>query len=190
MKCSHSTAELPRQAFTLVELLGALLIIIVLVGLVITLSGYASKRARESTTRAELAALEAALHAYKMDWGHFPITPTNRYPYQFADPQVGNRLANSAVLYRALAGISGGKQYYAFDPGRLTSVNLSNYISGWNQIVTYYRCPYGSAYNYYCRQPPRSDQINVASFDLWSSGPDQRSDIIPSREDDVTNWRK
>jgi len=61
-----------RRGFTLVELLVVIVIIGILAGLVVGLSGTASRKMRESRTRAELAAIETAIEAYKAKFGHYP----------------------------------------------------------------------------------------------------------------------
>ena len=61
-----------RRGFTLVELLVVIVIIGILASLVVGLSGTASRKMRESRTRAELVAIETAIGAYKSKFGHYP----------------------------------------------------------------------------------------------------------------------
>ena len=61
-----------RRGFTLGELLVVIVIIGILAGLVVGLSGTASYKMRESRTRAELVAIETAIEAYKAKFGHYP----------------------------------------------------------------------------------------------------------------------
>ncbi len=61
-----------RRGFTLVELLVVIVIIGILASLVVGLSGTASRKMRESRTRAELVAIETAIEAYKSKFGHYP----------------------------------------------------------------------------------------------------------------------
>ena len=58
--------------FTLVELLVVIVIIGILASLVVGLSGTASRKMRESRTRAELEGIGTAIESYKSNFGHYP----------------------------------------------------------------------------------------------------------------------
>src|SRR4051794_20927715 len=78
-------------AFTILELLIVITIIIILAGLTIATMGYAQSKARRSRAEAEIAAISAALENYKADNGVYPA----------ASPS--GSVANHA-LYQALTG--------------------------------------------------------------------------------------
>jgi prepilin-type N-terminal cleavage/methylation domain-containing protein len=59
-------------AFTLIELLIVISIIVVLAGLVLATSGYVTTKGRRSRAEAEIAAISAALESYKADNGIYP----------------------------------------------------------------------------------------------------------------------
>ena len=61
-----------RRGFTLIELLVVIVIIGILASLVVGLSGTASRKMRESRTRAELAGIGTAIESYKAKFGHYP----------------------------------------------------------------------------------------------------------------------
>src|SRR5438552_5275698 len=65
------------NAFTLVELLVVLVIIMILTGMVLAAAGYVSKKGAHSRAEAEMTALAAALEAYKGDNGNYPRDPIN-----------------------------------------------------------------------------------------------------------------
>ena len=69
-------ASSPRRhfvdAFTVIELLIVMSVIIVLAGLVLGTSGYVQKKGQRSRAEAEIAALSAALESYKADNGIYP----------------------------------------------------------------------------------------------------------------------
>jgi len=103
-----------RRGFTLVELLVVIVIIGILASLVVGLSGTASRKMRESRTRAELVAIETAIGAYKSKFGHYPpdnpkdpalnslyyeltgclYSPTRK---TFRDPKVGTVMKVQAI---------------------------------------------------------------------------------------------
>src|SRR4051794_29924522 len=59
-------------AFTLIELLIAIAIIIALSGMIMATAGYVQKKGYRSRTEAEIAAISAALENYKADNGVYP----------------------------------------------------------------------------------------------------------------------
>ncbi len=61
-----------RRAFTVIELLIVMSIIIVLAGLILATSGYVQKKGARSRAEAEIAAMSAALESYKADNGIYP----------------------------------------------------------------------------------------------------------------------
>jgi len=69
---ARSTRQTRAVAFTLIELLVVIAIIGVLAALVVGLSGYASKKMRESRIRTELNQLVTAIESYHAKFGHYP----------------------------------------------------------------------------------------------------------------------
>src|SRR5919197_1168731 len=62
----------PPRAFTLIELILVIGIIIVLAGLVLSTAGYARKKAALARAETEIAAMSAAIENYKADNGVYP----------------------------------------------------------------------------------------------------------------------
>ena len=103
-----------KDGFTLIELLVVIAIIAILAALVVGLSGTAGRKMTESRVKAELAAIETAIEAYKNKFGHYPPdnpdTPTlNALYYEltgvlysstrgtFKDPMSGNVMAPKLI---------------------------------------------------------------------------------------------
>ncbi|HMP00799.1 MAG TPA: type II secretion system protein GspG [Kiritimatiellia bacterium] len=61
-----------RSAFTLVELLVAIAIIAILMGLVVGISGVANRKSTEAKARSELQTISAALEEYRLVYGSYP----------------------------------------------------------------------------------------------------------------------
>jgi general secretion pathway protein G len=121
-KFSASTVRIERRAFTLLELLGVIVIIGILVGMIVGISHWAQLKSAITRTRAEIAAMEAALVAYHADHGQFPT---------------GDGSTNSsAVVHQALAG--GARVYYQFRPNQLRLTGTTTNILD----------PFGVAYRY------------------------------------------
>src|SRR5262245_24047138 len=62
------------SAFTLIELMAVVIVILLLALISFGVSGYVQRRMAISTVKTQIAALEAALEAYKSDWGYYPAT--------------------------------------------------------------------------------------------------------------------
>ena len=62
----------PTSAFTLLEMLVVLAIIVILAGMVLSVGGYAQKKSALSRAAGELAMLSSACENYKSDNGNYP----------------------------------------------------------------------------------------------------------------------
>ena len=72
----HSSFRAAR-AFTIIELLVVMTIILVLAGLILATSGYVQNKGKRSRAEAEIAAISAALENYKADNGIYPSDTAN-----------------------------------------------------------------------------------------------------------------
>src|SRR3954467_5270992 len=89
-------------AFTLIELLIVMAIIIVLAGLILATSSYVSKKGQRSRAEAEIAAISAALENYKADNGVYPnAADTNALlPNKMGDSTASEYQKASLALYK------------------------------------------------------------------------------------------
>lgn len=111
----------PRRAdaFTIIELLVVVAIIAILAALTLSTLGYVNKKGAESRARSQVAALSAAIEAFKLDTGSYPST--------------------AASLYTNLCPTNAGaKVYFEPTPG----------IRGTNGSTVQFTDPWGTAYNY------------------------------------------
>ena len=176
-----------RAAFTLIELLAVITIIVILAGLVVTGMGFVNERQAKEKARVQIALISKALEEYKLDTGNYPAT---------ADAATG--VGQSAELFKALyfdsdgdgAGNTDQKVYIAeFDP----VTNKQGWTSGTASVTTKIIDPWGNEYRY--RSAFAASAANAApapnpstqnpDFDLWSSGKDGRS--TPATATDKTN---
>jgi general secretion pathway protein G len=170
------------RAFTVIELLVVISIIIILAGLILSTVGYVQKRGARSRAEAEIAAMSAALESYKADNGIYPRDATTT---DTLDPAATINSANyasaSLYLYKQLSGdasanrqpAAGAKTYFAFKPNQLSPTDQT-------QSVTSIRDPFGNSYGYSTAKAanPSGTIGNNPTFDLWStagvtSGADQ-----------------
>lgn len=184
-------------AFTVVELLIVIAIILVLAGLILGTSGYVQKKGARSRAEAEIAAMSAALESYKADNGVYPssaatddLNPTviDSSTYEPA----------SFVLYAQLSGdndgdgsVAGAKSYMPFKPAMMNRRNMSADVSSGNR-VTAIRDPFGFPYGYSTAKasaPAGSVGYNP-TFDLWSTNGRKEDAETPEqyRRRWIKNW--
>lgn len=63
-----------HSAFTLIELMVVVMIIAILAALTLSTMGYVNKKGADSRARSEVAALSAAIDAYKLERGAYPAS--------------------------------------------------------------------------------------------------------------------
>src|ERR1043165_6366561 len=73
-RITNHESRISSPAFTLVELLAVMAIILLLAGMIIGIGSYMSRKSLESKARSQLHQLNLALELYKNDWGAFPVT--------------------------------------------------------------------------------------------------------------------
>jgi general secretion pathway protein G len=172
------------RSFTLVELMVVVAVIAILAGLVLGGAGAVRQRAARGQAKAEIAAIEAGLSRYQMDFGGYPVaagisTSGNVYGASpTANAYVGSGQAGQ-ILFTNLWGAatyatpSGGKQYLSVKP---SMVNTSG--------VNYFIDPWGYAYGYYWSGS--SSLYGGAVPDVWSTG--GQSGTQTNRAKWITSW--
>jgi type II secretory pathway pseudopilin PulG len=160
-------------AFTVLELLVVITIIVILAGLILATTGYVQKKGARSRAESEIAALSAALESYKADNGIYPRDTTNNTTDNLDARASGNPTsyqAASLFLYNSLFGAtngsrtpaSGARSYFTFKPNMLSPVDQS-------QSVQYIRDPFGNSYGYSTANQANSSKGYNPTYDLWST---------------------
>ena len=160
------------NAFTLIELIVVVGLIIVLAGLVLSTVGYARKKGARARAETEIAAMSAACENYKADEGVYPAnSDTNALNARTSvDPSAYQ--AASLYLYNALFGATAGsrtpntgaRSYFVFKPNMLFPADQT-------QTVQYIQDPFGNSYGYSTIQAATQDTTKGynPTFDLWST---------------------
>ena len=161
-----------NAAFTLIELIVVIAIIIVLAGLILSTVGYVQKKGARSRAETEIAAMSAACESYKADNGIYPRDATTS---DVLDARISGNPTNyqsaSLYLYKQLSGtnadrtpIAGAKSYFAFKPNQLSP-------SDQTLPVEFIRDPFGNSYGYSTIQAATGDSTKGynPTFDLWST---------------------
>src|SRR5207244_5262094 len=173
-------------AFTIIELLVVISIIIILAGLILSTVGYVQKKGARSRAEAEIAAISAALESYKADNGIYPRDATKTDQVDPAASPIP--ITATQFLYEQLSGnsatnlqpISGAKSYFAFKPQMLFGTKDSN---GNLTSVSYIRDPFGNSYGYSTLKASGGTGGYNPTFDLWSIADD-------SSGTNQTRWNK
>ena len=193
--CSRDRCGRRYNAFTLIELIVVVGIIIVLAGLVLSTAGYARKKGQRARAETEIAALAAASENYKADNGIYPrdantdalaaVTdqtystknPPDPVPTSYnSNPVTGVAAYKTAsfTLYAQLSGnLNGdrsnvtGRVYFQFKPNML-------YPQGGVGTVVAIVDPFGNCYGYSTAKANYNDNggLNYGfnpTFDLWST---------------------
>ena len=155
------------SAFTIIEVIVAIGLVLVLAGLVLAVSGYTHEKGARSRAEVEIAGISAALENYKADSGIY-ITAT-----ALDAKTIGNNLSSypaaSLALYENLTGDfdhdrsadSGKPSYISFKP---------NQLSPSSGPVTCIKDPFGNSYGYSTANAADASKGYNPTFDLWSTG--------------------
>ena len=198
----------PRyNAFTLIELILVVGIIMVLAGLVLTTVGYARKKGARARAETEIAAMSAACENYKADNGIYPRSSTtdtftavtNRVPPDpqptSYDPTVTPYSLTSSYLYGQLSGNPSGdrttytqQRYFQFKANMLSP-------PGGTGTVTAIRDPFGNSYGYstaqayYIDNPAANPNYGFnPTFDLWSTAGTSNAADAAYEQAWIKNW--
>jgi|SRR5882724_8082449 len=158
------------NAFTVIELIVVVGVIIILTGLVLSTVGYARKKGARARAETEIAAISAACESYKADNGVYPnnsIT-SNLDPKANGDPSTTAYGFASFYLYTQLSGDTSGnrsptgKSYMEFRPKMLLP-------PGGSGTVTAISDPFGYSYGYSTANQADPTKGYNPTFDLWST---------------------
>src|SRR5437867_8831451 len=171
------------NAFTLIELIVVVGVILILTGLVLSTAGYARKKGARARAETEIAAIAAACESYKADNGVYPRdNATNQYTdildarQNFDATQTVYQNA-SRYLYDALFGATSGsrtpntgaRSYFVFKPNMLNPADQA-------QNVLFIQDPFGNSYGYSTAYQAWVEGGSSGpqkgynpTFDLWST---------------------
>jgi general secretion pathway protein G len=201
-----TTQRKGKAAFTLIELMAVITIIVILAGLVVGGLGFVSERQAKEKAKVQMALLSKALEEYKLDMGTYPATVNKTS----TSGKAGT--ATSSLLYNALffEGYEFSQNPNRADstPPKATKIYLSDLDplstkQGWvitkttgvptiGQIIT---DPWGNEYCYRTALDKDGKPLTGTQnpdFDLWSMGKDGASNLAtPSdakNRDDLRNF--
>lgn len=181
--------------FSLIEIMAAMTIIMILLGIVVGGGAVANNFALRNRTQAQLSSLEVILQQYKTDWGFYPEAEDvlvleswdEWYYFSLMDPDKKEYIDNSQIGFSEIIDTSPSANF----------PTPENYMETEGNEAIYYVDPYGQPFYYQC-----PGVMNPGAFDLWSKGRDiQHGDAeiqpdVPASAqssaakdaDDITNW--
>jgi prepilin-type N-terminal cleavage/methylation domain-containing protein len=191
-----------KPAFTLIELMAVITIIVILAGLVVGGLGFVTERQAKEKARVQLALLGKGLEAYKLDMGVYPasanssdgLTQSNKCLYQalFYEGYDYNKQASPPASWTKATAI----YVTDLDPttskqGWVPAVTGTNPVIPTTSVVS---DPWGNEYRYRSAKNTsggtNSSTINP-DFDLWSVGKDAKTNASPAHKDakdDIRNF--
>ena len=179
-----------HPAFSLIEMMAVITIIVILAGLVVGGMGFVSERQAKERAKIQMGLIAKALEEYKADFGTYPATSNS--------PKGED---NSKILFKALYWDSNNDGQGApvgnapGDPNQkvyLPQLDPANNNQGWTSgtasLNTKILDPWGKEYRYRsaldASGKPNSNTINP-DFDLWSCGKDGKTN--PATPTDKAN---
>lgn len=196
-----------KAAFTLIELMAVITIIVILAGLVVGGLGFVNERQAKSKALVQMQLLSKALEEYKLDMGLYPPTANKTSNYSAT-----GGTTTSSILFKALywdsdndgtgartnssAGDQDQRIYLAeLDP----AVSKQGWTSGTAGAATIIVDPWGNEYCYRSAFAAATGTTAAAAnsgtqnpdFDLWSMGKNGKSNSSQTHadnKDDLKNF--
>ena len=174
-------------SFTLIELMVVVAIIGLLAGILLAAAGGVRNQAARSQAKAEIAAIEAGLARYQMDFGGYPVASnisTNGGAYALnptASQYIGSGNAGQ-ILFTKLWGAT---NYTDTTPGRKQYLNVKPSMVN-TSGVNYFIDPWGYAYGYYWSGT--NSLFGGAVPDVWSTGGQNGTGTQTNRAKWITSW--
>jgi general secretion pathway protein G len=179
-----------RPAFTLIEMMAVITIIIILAGIVVGGMGYVNEKQASEKAKVQIALLSKAIEEYKMDNGNYPPSTDKSGTFSAAGTSTSSILFD--YLFRdsdrdGIVGVADTDQKVY-----LPELDPANSKQGWTtgtaSATTKITDPWGNEYCFRTATSP-TGTANASTqnpdFDLWSAGKDGKS--VPGTTSDASN---
>jgi type II secretion system protein G len=153
-----------KQAFTLLELLTVIAVMLLLTGLILRAAAHVQKRAAYSRAKTDLVAIAQALERYKTDYGHYPVSGGPCQGWNDCTAALGATLVNGPKRYYDGKNVQGNSIIDPWDMGYMYRYPVSGYDGSEN-----------------ISSQPGHTGAEMGTYRLYSRGPDRR----PGTGDDI-----
>lgn len=202
-------ARQKHRAFTLIELMAVVTIIVILAGLVVGGLGFVTERQAKEKAKVQIALLSKAIEEYKLDMGRYPGDAINTgiagtgmtnqlYAELFYEGYDYNRQANPPATWeKTVSGVKVPKSTKIYLPdldpissrqGWVTKPASGN-IPPAALSTPFIADPWGNPYRY-----RKGRDAQNPDFDLWSAGKDGKTETGAAQlnhannRDDIRNF--
>ena len=167
-------------AFTLIELMAVITIIVILAGLVVGSLGFVNDKQAKDKAKVQIGMISKALEEYKLDNGTYPATAAS------TTGSGNSQLLFDALYYKGAQDTTGATKIYI---GELNPLNTKQgWTSGTASSSTKINDPWGNEYRYRTAlntSGAANSSTQNPDFDLWSCGKDGAT--TPSTPSDKRN---
>ncbi len=198
-----------KAAFTLIELMAVITIIVILAGLVVGGLGFVTERQAKEKARVQIALLSKGLEAYKLDMGSYPLTGTTTTGLTNSANSLYIPLFYEGYAYNkpTTPPTNWTKKVNNADFPKSTTIYITDLDpttskQGWVDPVTgtsavppattTVKDPWGTEYRYRSAQPATGTAVNKDTqnpdFDLWTSGKNTATGTEATSRDDIKNF--
>ncbi len=183
-----------KAAFTLIELLAVITIIVILAAVVVGSMGFVTDRQAQEKAKVQIALLSKALEDYKLENGTYPPSDDT------ADGTNQSSKLFEALYYNAAKeGSTPSGDYKIYLAELDPASNKQGWTSGTASTSTKILDPWGNEYRYrsaYGAAPAngsasKNENTMNPEFDIWSSGKNGKSKANaadPLNKDDIKNF--
>jgi prepilin-type N-terminal cleavage/methylation domain-containing protein len=186
----HTQPRYGHAAFSLIEMMAVITIIVILASLVVGGMGFVTERQAKEKAKIQMGLISNALEKYKLDFGSYPATTNS--------PKGED---NSKILFKALywdsdndgqgapiGNATGDTDQNIYLPQLDPANNNQGWTSGTPSLTTKILDPWGKEYRYRsaldASGKPNTNTLNP-DFDLWSIGKDGKTN--PATPTDKVN---
>ena len=179
-----------RAAFTLIELMAVITIIVILAGLVVGGMGFVSERQAKEKAKVQLALLSKALEEYKLDFGTYPPTSNSTDGAGYSDDLF------KALYNDGASDSTKTKKIYLpeLDPATSKQGWTTGTAGSGTKIIDPWGDPTKNEYRYRTavdKDGKANSYTQNPDFDLWSVGKDGKTNADPKHKDcrdDIKNF--
>lgn len=186
-----------KAAFTLIELMVVITIIVILAGLVVGGMEYANQRSATEKAKVQIALLTKGLEEYKLDMGAYPATDNIS-----GSLTTSAGSSTSSIIFKALywdsdndgIGVTGSPpdtDQRIYLPELDPATSKQGWTTGNASATTTITDPWGNQFCYRsgvnASGVTNNATVNSADFDLWSMGKDGKTNASSASTTDASN---